>query len=107
MKILVVEDDVNKLRNIVAALPEVDGVSLDDIAQVSDAVRAKKHLLEYSVDVVVLDLHLPARIDLPAQATGGVDCIRSIMSRPNFSVPSHVVAISGNSEALASTSSEP
>ena len=101
MKILVVEDDVNKLRNIVGVLSGIEGIILDDISQVSDAVRAKKHLREAAVDMIVLDLHLPDRIDLPPQANGGIDFIRSIMTRPDFFMPSHVVAISGNPEALA------
>ncbi len=106
MKILVVEDDINKLRNVVATLVEVDGVSLNDIAQVSDAVRAKRYLSDHQVDVIVLDLHLPDRIDLAPQPTGGIDFIRSIMSRPSFTVPTHVVALSGNSDALASAAGE-
>lgn len=106
MKILVVEDDTNKLRNIVSVLTEIDGVELDDINQVSDAVRAKRHLQDSHVDVIVLDLHLPDRIDLAARASGGLEFIRSIMTRPNFFVPNHVVAISGNSEALESAGSE-
>lgn len=101
MKILVIEDDPNKLRHLVSALTEIDGVSLDNISQVSDAIRAKQFLREQNVDLVVLDLHLPDRIDLPPQPDGGLGFIRSISSRPNFFVPNHVVAISGNPEAVA------
>lgn len=100
MKILVVEDDVHKLRRIVEALVEVDGVGLDDIAQVSDAARAKGHLREHLIDLIVLDLHLPDRIDLPPRVDGGLDFMRSISTRPSFFVPSHVVTVSGNSEAV-------
>ena len=104
MKILVVEDDTTKLRNIVSALTDVPGVSLDDIDQVSDAVRAELHLRQSEVDLIVLDLHLPDRIDLPPKPDGGLEFIRSIASRPGFFVPTHVVAVSGNAEAVASSS---
>jgi nucleoside phosphorylase/CheY-like chemotaxis protein len=101
MKILVVEDDTNKLRHIVGALTEVDGVALEDIEHASDAAGAKRFLRDQNVDLIVLDLHLPDRIDLPPQPSGGLEFVRSIATRPSFFVPTHVVAISGNPEALA------
>jgi len=101
MKILIVEDDTTKLRNLVSALIEVDGVTMDDISHTTDASGAKRYLFEQNVDLIILDLHLPERIDLAPRAAGGLELMRSIASRPSFFVPSHVVAISGNSEALA------
>jgi len=106
MKILVVEDDVTKLRNIASALAEVEGISLDDITSETDAAGAKRFLMERNVDLIVLDLHLPDRIDLPPKASGGLDFMRSISTRPNFFVPTHVVAISGNTEALSAVSDD-
>lgn len=101
MKILVVEDDGAKLRNIVAALVTIEGVSLVDISHVGDAVGAKRFLRENIVDLIVLDLHLPDRIDLPPQPAGGLDFMRSIISRPSFFVPPHVIAMTGNADAFA------
>lgn len=101
MKVLIVEDDTNKLRNLVSTLTEVDGITIDKITTVVDAHGAKRFLHEQNVDLIVLDLHLPERIDLPPQPGGGLDFVRSISARPSFFVPAHVVAISGNSEALA------
>ena len=101
MKILVVEDDGDKLRNIVSALVDIEGVDLNDISHVGDAAAAKRVLHDSNVDLVVLDLHLPDRMDLPPQSSGGLDFMRSIATRPNFFVPPHVVAMTGNSDALA------
>jgi len=106
MKILIVEDDVNKMRNIASALTECDGILLDDIASETDAAGAKRFLRDQKVDLIVLDLHLPVRIDLPPTPTGGLDFMRSISTRPDFFVPTHVVAISGNLDALASLSDD-
>lgn len=103
MRILVVEDDTNKLQRIVAALLEVDGVAIEDVSQVSDATRAKALLHEHQVDLIVLDLHLPDRIDLPAKPEGGLEFMRSISTRPSFFVPTHVIAVSGNKEAMESS----
>jgi nucleoside phosphorylase/CheY-like chemotaxis protein len=103
MKILIVEDDTAKLRNLVSTLTEIEGVTLDDISHATDASGAKRFLHEQNVDLIVLDLHLPDRIDLLPQPAGGLELMRSIMSRPSFFVPTHVVAISGNPEALALT----
>jgi nucleoside phosphorylase/CheY-like chemotaxis protein len=103
MKVLVVEDDANKLRRIVATLLEVDGLCITDIDQVSDATRARAFLYEKEVDLMVLDLHLPDRIDLPAKPDGGLEFMRSITTRPSFFVPTHVIAVSGNAEAMESS----
>lgn len=101
MKILIVEDDVNKLRNIAAAIVEVEGIEFGDIESLTDATAAKRLLRNRSFDLLVLDLHLPDRIDLAPTPSGGVDFMRSLTSRQDFFVPTHVVAISGNSDALA------
>ncbi|KQM90218.1 hypothetical protein ASE70_02045 [Sphingomonas sp. Leaf22] len=101
MRILVVEDDGAKLRNIVSTLVDIEGVGLRDISHVGDAAGAKRFLHESNVDLVVLDLHLPDRMDLPPQSSGGLDFMRSISTRPNFFVPPHVVAMTGNPDALA------
>ena len=100
MNVLVVEDDQTKARNIVAVLLEFGTMSIDDIVHVSDAATAKRLLHERNVDLIILDLHLPDRIDLAPQPAGGLNFIRSLSSRPSFFVPAHVVAISGNPEAL-------
>jgi len=106
MKILIVEDDTAKLRNIAAALTEIDGITLDDITSLTDATAAKRLLRESNVDLIVLDLHLPDRIDLPATPTGGLDFMRSISKRPDFFVPTHVVAISGNPDSLSAAAED-
>lgn len=101
MKILIVEDDADKARNIAGVLVEIDGISIHDIENLSDATAAKRVLRERNFDLIVLDLHLPERIDLAPTPTGGLDFMRSISTRPDFFVPTHVVAISGNPTALA------
>lgn len=102
MKILVVEDDASKLRNIVSALTEIDGINVDDVSHEVDANAAKRYLRGQNVDLLVLDLHLPDRVDRSPRASGGLDFMRSISTRPDFFVPTHIVAISGNSDALES-----
>lgn len=102
MRILVVEDDSAKLRNIVSVLIEIDGILPENIDSVSDATQAKRFLRDHEVQLLVLDLHLPDRVDLPPQVAGGLNFIRSISSRPSFFVPPHVIAMTGNDDAYAS-----
>ncbi|MCJ7996910.1 hypothetical protein J5N58_20815 [Rhizobium cremeum] len=101
MNILIVEDDVHKLRNIVATLTSVDGISLSDIETCTDANAAKAILRRSAVDLLIVDLHIPDRADLAPTAGGGLDFVRSLISRPSFFVPTYVVTISGNAEAVA------
>lgn len=103
MKILIIEDDQPKLNNIVGALTELEDISLDDIDHVADAISGKRFLKEHTVDFIVLDLHLPGRVGAKPKPTGGLDFISSIANRPTFFVPSHVVAISGNPEAITAS----
>ncbi|MBY8825184.1 response regulator [Sphingomonas colocasiae] len=106
MRILIVEDDPYKLRNLAATLLEIDGIESGNIRHANDAVEAKRILREHQIDLIVLDLHLPDRIDLTPQPTGGLDFMRSISSRPNFFVPAHVIAVSGNADALAASAGD-
>jgi nucleoside phosphorylase/CheY-like chemotaxis protein len=99
ISVLVVEDDAVKLRNVVSAVCEVDGFELSYIEQVTDAVRAKRMLSQKRYDVLIVDLHIPNRIDQEARADGGAELLRSMLDRDKMQVPPHIIPISAVDEA--------
>lgn len=101
MKILILEDDAEKLRNLMSVILKVEGVKHESVFHQIDSNGVKRFLASNHVDVLVLDLHVPDRFDLSPSTSGGLDLLKSLMSRPSLNVPTNVITISGNPEALS------
>ena len=98
MRILIVEDDVGKLQRVVSVLHDRCGIALDMIHECRDATSAKRHLQETSYDLLVLDVAIPYRVDLPVSRDGGVNLLQEVCERPHYRRPHHVCIITGYAE---------
>ena len=61
MKILLVEDDSDKLRVVASMLGKISGLQID-LETAQNAAEAKRKLKEYQYDVMILDVFLPHRL---------------------------------------------
>jgi nucleoside phosphorylase len=101
MKVLVVEDDREKLRRVSAALGAVDGVDVEhDVSYVGDVASAARALAETRYDLLVLDIVLPLRVDMAPDAEGGLRLLEEVLERPQFQVPTHVVGLTAHGDAF-------
>lgn len=101
MRILVVEDDTEKLRRVTKCLLAVDGVDIGMIEDARDANAAKRLMRSKRYDLLVLDLSIPARPDeLPSPASG-IGLMREVIDRDLYFTPKQVVGLTANEEALA------
>lgn len=93
LKVLIVEDDTNKLQKITVALLGVEGVKISDVTNVVDATSAKTHLMTTIFDLLILDIAIPIRIDEEVSRDGGIQLLDEIIRREQYKLPSHVVGI--------------
>ncbi|RKG59857.1 response regulator [Corallococcus sp. AB011P] len=101
MKVLVVEDDTAKLRQISAALVAVDGFSLKDLVHAVDVQSAKVALREERFDVLILDIALPLRVDLDVQQDAGLVLLEELLEREQYFVPEHIIGLTSHEELFA------
>jgi nucleoside phosphorylase/CheY-like chemotaxis protein len=101
LKILVVEDDGTKLRNIVKALQSVPGCDLTNIEQTAYANEAKRLLKANEYDLLILDIAIPERPDRSPSAEGGIGLLQEILDRETrYYRPKHIVGLTGYPDIL-------
>jgi predicted acylesterase/phospholipase RssA len=100
-KILIVEDNANKLQKIIQAMLVVNGVELADITHVISGTDAKRELTQTFFDLLVLDIAIPERIDQEVSSDGGLDLLNEVLARDKYKQPAHVVGITSYEDIYA------
>lgn len=98
IKILVVEDQPVKVSHIARVLIS-SGIHESWVTQATNTHDAKRLLQNHKYDLLLLDLHLPNRIDGDATNNGGIELLRSISQRATFNLPYHVIGITAYEDA--------
>ncbi len=99
LKLLVVEDDRDKLRRITKALELVPGCDSEHIDQAAYANEAKRLLKEKQYDLLILDIALPTRPDELPSSEGGIALLHEILDRDaRYCRPKHIVGLTAFSE---------
>lgn len=93
IKILVVEDNLEKLRNVVNCLQQVPGCELEQIDTAHDALEAKRLLRTTKYDLLILDIALPERADTLPSPDGGIALLQEVLDRPVYHAPREVVGL--------------
>lgn len=107
LKILVVEDDANKLRHIVNALKSVPGCQLENIQQAAYANDAKRMLKATEYDLFILDIAIPERPDELPSPEGGIGLLREVVDRETqYFRPKHIVGLTAYPEILKKVTSQ-
>jgi len=101
MRILIVDDDGEKLRKITQELLNVPGVAIDSLKTVQNARDAKECLASQQFDLLVLDLALPERVDTQPTSSGGADLLKEIIDRPQFKKPAHIIGLSAYEDIVS------
>ncbi|TRZ61732.1 response regulator [Pseudomonas alloputida] len=100
IKVLVVEDNPNKLASIVREL-NLSGIPDEDIHSAENAVEARRSLNSFSYDLLLLDLILPSRTGAKESAETGLDLLRQIMEDGDLPPPRNIVGVTADEQALA------
>jgi nucleoside phosphorylase/CheY-like chemotaxis protein len=94
LKILIVDDEQEKRRQIIASALQVDGVDYENIEEVTDARAAKNKLKAKQYDLVILDINIPVRSGEAPKKDAGVDVLNSIKMNEKIKPPRYVVGLS-------------
>lgn len=99
MKILVVDDDNNKVV-AVSRVVESAGVDLSSVEVATTAAGAMRKLEEEAYDLLVVDLVLPLRIGEAPSPGGGVQLVQAIHRSDRIKMPEFIVGLTADREAL-------
>jgi nucleoside phosphorylase len=106
LKILIVEDDANKLRHLVNTLESVPGCGVDNIEQASYVVDAKRMLRVSEYDLLILDISIPERPDRMPSPEGGIGLLQEVLDRESqYFRPKHIVGLTAYPDILKKVAS--
>jgi nucleoside phosphorylase len=92
IKLLVVDDDPEKLRKILAALSQVRGYEASpDVAR--DTNEAKRFLRQAQYDLVILDIALPSGPESYPRKDGGIELLTEVLERDVYNKPREVIGL--------------
>lgn len=99
MRVLIVDDDNDKVRSITRVL-ESAGVSEGDNIDLASTVTQAADLLRKSTyDLLILDLYLPVRLQDEPSIDGGCRLLNEIVRRDDLYRPEHIVGLTVSEDA--------
>src|ERR1035437_3320086 len=98
MRIVVVEDDVLKLKRIVSCLVSVPGMHLGDIEECRYSSDARRRLRQRKFELLLIDINIPDQLDEDPKIDGGIRLLEEIAESEIYSVPDHIMGITAYEE---------
>jgi len=106
MKILIVEDEQEKLRLIAQAVFSVPGISDDNVEYASDVVAAKRAIKRIRFDLIILDINLPPRPESRVAVGAGLDVLSFIKASNQAKAPAYLFGLTAHDDAAAAAAKE-
>lgn len=98
LRVLIVDDDVTKAREVARGLASLDGYNASQIEITTTGNDAKRAMRNVRYDLLVLDIALPLRADQEPDPRGGLTLLDEILSRPMYIRPRHIVGLTAHEE---------
>ncbi|HEY3489919.1 MAG TPA: hypothetical protein VGK27_07340 [Candidatus Deferrimicrobiaceae bacterium] len=98
MNILIIEDNHDKLANLIRVLTSVEGVDEGDICYVLDIHSAKTKLREKHYDLMMLDIAVPNRLGTDIEPDAGIKLLDEIFERDGYVIPANIIGITAYSD---------
>lgn len=96
-RILIVEDQIEKLKDIMQVLEEMPEL-IESVENVLDANSAKLKLQKRAYDLLILDISIPLRQSQDIDPYGGVKLLDEILKRDRYKVPVHIIGLTAYDE---------
>lgn len=97
-RILIVDDDADKLRSIHEVLSGIEGVAFASVDDVRDVWSAKRELSGRYYDLMVLDIAIPARSDQEVDPLGGVKLLMELNERDKYRKPGGIIGLTAHDD---------
>lgn len=94
LKILIVDDNCDKIKEIAKILCE----SIVDIKTAINLNDARKILIEEKFDLLILDMNIPIRIGADSKEDAGIDLLRDIENLDRINKPTNIIGITAHLE---------
>ena len=98
--ILIVEDNTDKLREIIQLLSTIENIDVDLIDSELDAISAKKRLKVKAYDFLILDIAIPNRKADQPDLEGGLKLLNEILNRKVYKIPTHIIGLTAKEEII-------
>lgn len=98
MNILIIEDELEKRREIAETLLSVDGISDENITYASDVYSAKREIKRIKFDLVILDINLPYRPDSRTEVGAGLSVLSFIKQNNKAKRPSYLFGLTAHDD---------
>lgn len=106
IKILVVEDQYEKRRRVIAHLTSLPGIGMENIEYADNVIDAKRKLKRTKYALLVLDINIPLRSDQAPVLGGGLDLIAFIKGNNQAIPPSYIFGMTAYDESFLEAAAE-
>lgn len=97
-KILIIEDNREKLKNILNVITSKCEIPEEFIDHDIDATSARKLLKTTHYDLLIVDIAIPNKKSDDIDNEGGVKLVNEILERGIYKIPSHILGLTAYSE---------
>jgi nucleoside phosphorylase len=105
-RILLVDDDPEKVRRVLQVVSTITGQSPEDTDIAHNAQEAKTRLKAIQYDLLILDIALPDRADTLPTTDGGIALLAEIAERPAYKKPREIIGLTAYPEVFLSASAK-
>ncbi len=98
MRILIVDDESEKLKAIMRVIREIDGIEANDIDITLELNEAKQKLLENKYDLMLLDLNMPEVLGNVPDKEAGINFIEEVMYIDSYKKPRDIIILTAYEE---------
>lgn len=98
MKILLVDDNINKIRKIMKTITEVDGVTQSMVDYSIEVNDARQKLQKSTYDLLILDLNMPECLVEEADENAGATLVDELIEIEYYKKPAEIVVLSAYDE---------
>ncbi len=97
MHVLLVDDDYSKIERLKSFLID-QGIDENDILIATDAAEASRKLNKTKIDLMLIDILLPARNGAKPQADSSINLLKQIVEDEILPTPTHILGVTASEE---------
>ena len=98
IKILVVDDNIEKISDIGKIIDEFKDIKSESISTVTNLNDARRSLCNEKYDLLILDMNIPPKIGDEPKNNAGLDLVRDINNLQRINKPSNIVGLTAHEE---------